>query len=198
MAAKAAGDQPERLAPVPSTVSLPDSSTSSSSPSSISTSPNGVSTVSTGSSQQSNDQTKTSVPPTVSLPANSTRSDSPLSTTSVSAGGGQESNSQTEKSSPNVGAIVGGAIGGLAFLVVVGVGVWIFRRQRASGEEIGRDHPDNLGHSSDVVTHENDMQPPEMRLYVRFFVLLPNLFPDLRQYRIRLTHSPSRIKFTTE
>ena len=168
MAAKAAGDQPERLAPVPSTVSLPDSSTSSSSLPSISTSSNSVNTMSTGGSQQNNDQTKTSVPPTVSLPANSTRSGLPLSTTSVSTGGGQQNNNQTEKSSPNVGAIVGAAIGGLAFLGMVGVGVWIFRRQKASGEEVGRDHPDNLGHSSSVVTHVNDMQPPEMRLYVRF------------------------------
>ena len=173
MTAKAAGGQPERLTPVPSTVSLPDSSTGSSSLPSSSTSPNSVRSVSTGGSQQ-NDQTKTSVPSTVSLPVNSTI---------LSAGVGQQSNDQTEKSSLNVGAIVGSVIGGLAFLAAVGVGAWIFRRKKAVGEEIGRDNLQvgDVRCSSDIVTHEHDMQPPEMRFYVRFFILLPNLFSDLRR-----------------
>ena len=145
-------------------------------------SPNSVRSVSTGGGQQNNDQTMASVPSAISLPANSTRSGSQSSTTVLSAGVGQQDNSQTEKSSPNVGAIVGSVIGGLAFLAAVGVGAWIFRRRKAPGEEIGRDdlQVDDARHSSVISTYENDMpQPPEMRFYVRFFTLLPNLFSDL-------------------
>ena len=184
MAAKAAGSQPEKLTPVPSTVSLPESPTGSSSLSSSSTSPDSVRSVSTGGGQQNNDQTMAPVPSTISLPANSTRSGSQSSTTVLSAGVGQQNDNQTEKSSPNVGAIVGSAIGGLAFLAAIGVGAWIFRRQKAPGEEIGQDNlqVNDVRHSSDISTYENDMpQPPEMRFYVRFFILLPNLFSDLRR-----------------
>ena len=132
---------------------------------------NSVSTVSTGGSQQNNDKTKTPVPQTV-LPANSTRSDSPSLATSGSTGGNPPNNSQTNKSS-DVGAIVGGVIGSLAFLAAAGAGAWIFRRRKASGGDNGR--------GDLTVTYESVMQPPEMRLYVRSFVLPPNLFSDRRQ-----------------
>lgn len=120
----------------------------------------------TGSSQNY-DQTKALGPSTASLPANSG---------SPSTGGDQQNNNQSGKSSLNVGAIAGGVIGGLAFLVVVG---GILLRRRISGE-VGGDHPEDLGHSSGVVVDENDMQLSEMRLYVSFFVLLSNLFSDRR------------------
>ena len=159
VAAKAAGDQPERLAAVPSTVSLPESSTSSDSLPSIATSTNSVITVPAGGGQQNSDQPNASGPSTVSLlTVSSTLSSSPLSTT---AGGGQ-----TDKSPPNVGAIIGIVIGSLAFLVMVGFGALVLRKQKSLGKRIGRD---NLGHPSDVATHGNDTELPEMRLYVSFF-----------------------------
>lgn len=112
----------------------------------------------------------------------------------MSTGDGQQNSGQTKKSSPTVGVIVGGVVGGLVFLAAVGVGVWAFLgRRKASGGV----HPTNTEHSSEVALHENGMQPPEMRLYVRFFVLLSDLFlTDVG--RIRLTHSPSREISTIE
>jgi len=75
--------------------------------------------------------------------------------------------------------IIGGAIGGLVFLVVVGVGTWLFLRKRGgSGGEAGGNHLDDTRHPVDAVVSEPSAKPSWMRLYVSFFVLISNLFSD--------------------
>jgi len=83
---------------------------------------------------------------------------------------GQEDNNQTKKSS-NVGAIVGGVIGGLAFLAAVGIGAWMFLRRRAN-PRIDEDYPDYPRYSDGPLMAEQNMPPSQMRLYVSFVVLL--------------------------
>ena len=70
-------------------------------------------------------------------------------------------------------AIVGGVIGGLVFLVVVGIGALIFlRRQKVSGGEID--------HRGGTFKSEHAMPPPQMQLYVSCSILSPNSFSDRR------------------
>lgn len=145
--AESAGGQPETLAPVPSTISLPDRSGSPSSGSTTSTS------------------------------------------TSVG-------DNQTKKSSPNVGAIVGGVIGGLAFLAAVGFGIWIFLRRRASARGtatyggIDGDYPDYPRYSDGPIMSEHSVQPSQMRLYVGHFVILSDFILTCVD-RTRPTHPPT-------
>ncbi|KAF9647740.1 hypothetical protein BDM02DRAFT_2524210 [Thelephora ganbajun] len=169
VAAKAAGDKPERLTPGPSTVLLPGSSTGSGSPSSTSVV-----------ESQQNNRPKTSGTPTGSIPT---------SPSSTATGFNQQKYS-------NVAAIVGGAIGGLGFLVMVGVGVWYFLRiRKTSRGEVGRDHPDYPRYPGGAFMSERNIQPPLLRLYVSSSSCDPTYFlTDLD--RTRLTRQPSLTKLT--
>ena len=83
-----------------------------------------------------------------------------------------------------MGAIVGGVIGGLAFLGAVGVGAWVFLRRRAARRNHGyaeagdTNHQDYPKYSPGPVMSENGMQPSQMRLYVSLFILLSGLYFD--------------------
>ncbi|KAF9647246.1 hypothetical protein BDM02DRAFT_3261818 [Thelephora ganbajun] len=133
-AAKSAGGQPEVLAPVPSTVSLSSSSTSS-----------GSSTMIT---------------------------EDPISTST-----GQGNHDQTNKPS-NVGAIVGGVIGGLAVLAAFGVGIWIFLRKRAIAR-VDEDYPGHTTYSTDAITSGHHVSPSQVRLYDPSD---PSTYPTLSGY----------------
>lgn len=147
-------------ASVSSKGSQQDSQQDSQSPSHTSPSPSvaSIKSVSTGSSQQNNKG---------SLLISSSSS---VSTTSVPTGGGQQNSDRTKKPSLTVGAIVGCVIGGLVILAAVGVGTWAFLRSRkkSSGEE----------HSVYAVMDKYGMQPSNLRLYVKKFVPLSNLFSN--------------------
>lgn len=67
----------------------------------------------------------------------------------------------------NLGAIIGGVIGGLAALAMIGVGVWIFLRKRA----IAREDPHYTRVSTGAPTSENGKQPSQLRLYVKMFLV---------------------------
>lgn len=109
------------------------------------------------------------------VPGNSTGSIS-RSSTGVPNNDGQP---QAQKS-PKVISIVGGVLGGLGLLALVGLGAWIFLRMRKKyREETDKGRLDSSG-TGGTLTSEPNMRPPKMRLYVRRFVLQPNLFPDRR------------------
>jgi len=137
------------------------------------------------------------LPSTVSLSGSSTGSGSlsSIAANPTSTSTGQDNNNQTKKPS-SVGAIVGGVIGGLAFLAAVGVGAWIFLRRRAPARN-DEDYPDHPRHSADALMSEYGMQPSQMRLYVRFSSSCPAPFlTDL--HRTRTTHPPSPATVTTK
>ena len=83
-----------------------------------------------------------------------------------------QQNSDQGKSPSNVGAIAGGVIGGLAFLAIVGFLALVLRRRRASKGAISYSRPDDIEHPSTSTARPSGTRPPEMRLYVRFFLSL--------------------------
>jgi len=105
------------------------------------------------------------VPSTVSLSTSSTGSSLPATTNPTSPSNSQDSNNNQTKKSSNVGPIVGGVIGGVAFLGAIGVGVWILLRRRALTRS-DKDHPDYPEYSAIPHTSEHGgAQPSQPRLY---------------------------------
>ena len=96
------------------------------------------------------------------VPGNST---GPVSRSST---GTPDNNGRPQaQKSQKVISIVGGVLGGLAFLAVVGLGAWIFLRMRKKyREETDKDLLDSSG-TGGTLMPERDMRPPKMRLYVR-------------------------------
>jgi len=111
------------------------------------------------------------VPSTVTLSTSSTSSGSPStgSTNPTSTSSSQDSSGEPEASSSNVGAIVGIAVGSLAVLAAIGVGVWIFLRRRAARARVVEDHPSYPEYSAVASNSEHGMGPSQLRLYVSFF-----------------------------
>lgn len=133
-----------------------------------------------GSGESNHSHPKTAVPWTSSLePDNSTGSERPTSIISPgppTEGGTQNSLSQ---GSSKAISIVGGTIGGLGFLVTVGVGVWVFLRiRRSSRRGVNEGHPGYARYPTGVAVFQGAMRPPRVQLYVGCFILLSNLFPD--------------------
>jgi hypothetical protein len=76
-------------------------------------------------------------------------------------------------------SVVGGVIGGLAFLVTLGVGILIFLRiRRRFRRDISEGHPDYPRYPVGMVISEGTMSPPRVQFSVGCFVLPSNLFPD--------------------
>ena len=115
-----------------------------------------------------------SLPPSSSsLSDPSLSGSSPVSTDAAN----MRSGSNKKGKSSNTGAIVGGIVGGLLFLVVVGVGVWMFLHRRATQRvSLGGDYGDYRGNYGGDTMSEHGIQPLSMQLYVRPFIFLSNLY----------------------
>ena len=133
-----------------------------------------------GSSRSSPSQSKTTVPSTSSLELhNSTGSEHSNSIISATLPTGYDAQNSQAQGQPEVISIVGGVIGGLAFLATVGVGTWIFLRIRTRfRRDINGGHPVYPRYPGGTVTPEGAMRPPRIQFHVGGFLLPSNLFPD--------------------
>jgi hypothetical protein len=70
----------------------------------------------------------------------------------------------------------------LAALAVAGFGVWIFLRKRAMlrGSDQGFSDYTKVSTGAPMSEHGHGKQPPQLRLYVRLFVILSGFRSDRR------------------
>lgn len=132
------------------------------------------------------------------LPQGSTGSGSSLTSTNPT-GVSNNNDNQTKESPPRAAAVVGAVVGGLAFLAMIGIGVWAFLRIRKASGKVGMNHPDHSRESVGVVVSDSEysMQPSQMQPHVSF--LTSYLFYFLtRTDRTRRIHLPPPAKVSTE
>ena len=112
------------------------------------------------------------IPPTLEVSSAPLLSATTSSLGTVSPSATQGNNDGGKKPS-NVGAIVGGVIGGLAVLALIAIGVthMIFIRKLAV-VHAGEDHPNDTKVSTDAPTAEREIPPSQPWLYVRSLTIL--------------------------
>ena len=112
------------------------------------------------------------IPPTLEVSSAPLLSATTSSLGTVSPSATQGNNDGGKKPS-NVGAIVGGVIGGLAVLALIAIGVthMIFIRKLAV-VHAGEDHPNDTKVSTDAPTAAREIPPSQPWLYVRSLTIL--------------------------